>query len=123
MTAVSPIGTCFEFDAFRTAVAATFVFAVLSVLVPTLTAATGALAALAVAGWVSLVQRRGVGSDEGLRRWSILAVISLAAASVVFIHPLAFLTAFRGPVLAAGFLPLVLVERARSSNHGPSFSR
>lgn len=109
-------------EAFGMASGAAVVCGALSVLFSPLTAAAATLTALGLASWVSLSRRRGSLSRCGLGRASVLALAILGASAAVFIDPPSPIAPTRGLLLAAGLLPLVVAERARSSRRIPVFS-
>ncbi|MFI5413940.1 MAG: hypothetical protein ACHQ0I_05085 [Candidatus Lutacidiplasmatales archaeon] len=112
-----------EFEAFGAGVGSALVCGALSVLVPLLVTPAATLAALAVAGWVSLARRRGSlrRCDFGSGRVIALSVLGVATAIFLVAPPL--FASFRGLVLAGGLLPLFAFERTRSFGPGPEFSR
>jgi hypothetical protein len=113
----------FEFETFGAAVGSAVICGALSVLVPTLIAATATLVALALAGWLSLARRRGVLTRQGLGRGPIAAMFILGGAGVGFVAPPSFLLPFRGLLLAGGLLPLFVVGRSPPGIRWPVFSR
>jgi hypothetical protein len=112
----------FEFEAFGTAVGSAVVCGALSVLVPTLIAPTATLAALAVAGWLSLARRRGSLSRNSVGLGPIAALCLLGGAAVGFLVSPPALSPFRGLLLAGGLVPLFAVGRARPAFRVPVFS-
>jgi hypothetical protein len=113
----------FEFEAFGVAVGSALVCGALSAVAPLLVAPTATLAALALAGWVSLSRRRGSLSWHGMGYRSAFALGVLGAASVLFLDPPSALAPVRGLVLAGGLLPLFVNERIRPAPRPPGFSR
>lgn len=112
----------FEFEAFGAAVGSAVVCGGLSVLVPLLIAPTATLAALALAGWVSLERRRGSLTRSGFGNRLALAFCVLGAAAIGFLAPPPSLAPFRALLLAGGLLPLFAAERERVSRSSPVFS-
>jgi len=106
------------FEAFGVAVGATLVSGALSLAAPFLIALTGALAALAIAGWSARLRRTGP-FRAGLLR-PIVALAILGSVTVIFLFPPTALDAARGLILALGLLPLWAVERGVS--HLPATS-
>lgn len=123
MTGRAGVGPLFDFDAFRAAVGLAVVCGALSTFVPLFVAPTATLAALALAGWVSLSRRRGSLSLSGLGSGSAVALGVLGGATLGFLEPPWFLAPVRGLVLAGGLLPLFASERLRSSPRLPVYSR
>lgn len=113
----------FEFEAFGAAVGSAVVCGALSVLVPMLIAPTATLAALALAGWLSLARRRGTLSRGGFGPGPVAALCILGGVSVGFLASPPFLSPYRGLLLAVGLVPLFAVGRARSTFREPVFSR
>jgi len=100
-----------EFDVVGVAVGTALVSGGLAVVGPSLAALTGALAALAWTGWISLVRRRAlpiVPLLRGAARWS---VVSSSAGLLVFLFGPTELDPFRALVLAVSLLPLWTVAR------------
>ena len=112
----------FEFEAFGAAVGSAVVCGALSVLVPTLMAPTATLAALAVAGWLSLARRRGSLSRNSIGSRPIAALCILGGAAVEFLASPPTLSPFRGLILAGSLVPLFAVGRARPAYREPVFS-
>lgn len=113
----------FEFEAFGAAVGSSLVCGALSVLVPVLIAPTASLAALAVAGWLSLTRRRGSLTKGGVGHASVIAFGILGGAGAGFVASPAFLAPFRGLLLAGGLVPLFVADRIRSLRPTPVFTR
>jgi len=113
----------FEFEAFGAAVGSAVVCGALSVLVPILVAPTATLAALALAGWLSLARRRGSLSRIGFGAGSVVALCILGGASVGFLASPPFLAPFRGLLLAGSLVPLFAVGRARPAFREPVFTQ
>ena len=108
------------FEAFGVAVGATLVSGALSLAAPFLIALTGALAALAIAGWSARLRRTGPFRAGLLRPRPIVALAILGSVTVIFLFPPTALDAARGLILALGLLPLWAVERGVS--HLPATS-
>ncbi|HEY1199214.1 MAG TPA: hypothetical protein VGG32_10925 [Thermoplasmata archaeon] len=123
MTDGARVVPLFEFEAFGAAVGSAVVCGSLSVLVPLLVAPTATLAALALAGWVSLARRQGSLTRNGLGTGSAVALSVLAAASLGFLASPPLLAPFRGLLLAGSLVPLFVTERTRSTLRSPVFSR
>jgi len=111
MTAHLSSRPTFEFEAFGTAVLLALVCGTLSTVLPLFIAPTATLAALALAGWVSLSRGRGTLSRPRVGRKSAIALGVLVATAVVFLAPPAPIAPARGLLLAAGLLPLFVAER------------
>jgi len=103
-----------EFEAFGAAVGAAVVSGACALVEPFLAALTGALAALAVAGWVSLLRGRRVARGDLARPGTVLALGLLAVAAALYLLAAPELAATRGLLLGAGLVPLWLVERGRA---------
>jgi hypothetical protein len=123
MTDKTRVAPPFEFEAFGAAVGSGIVCGALSILVPFLVAPTATLAALALAGWVSIARRRGSLTRSGVSTGRAVALCILAGAAVVFLVSPSPLTPYRGLLLAASLLPLLVTERIRATLHMPVFSR
>jgi hypothetical protein len=123
MTDHGTVPPLLDFEAFGAAVGIAIVCGALSVMVPLLVAPTATLAALAVAGWVSLSRHRGVLTRNGLSKGPIAGLLILGGATVGFLLCPPILVPFRGLVLAGGLVPLFAFERARSAPPAPEFSR
>jgi len=106
MTDGARVAPPFEFEAFGAAVGSAVVCGALSLLVPVLIAPTATLAALALAGWVSLARRRGSLARKGIGRGSTVALSILGIAAVGFLVSPPLLAPFRGLLLASGLVPL-----------------
>jgi hypothetical protein len=113
----------FRFEAFGTAVASALVCGALSIMVPFLVAPTATLAALALAGWVSLARHRGSLTRGGFGPGRLVALCVLAGSSVGFLASPSFLGSFRGLLLAASLVPLFAVERTHAVPRSPVFTR
>lgn len=111
MTRRRPTTPSFGFDGFGAAVGCAWIAGALSLVLEPLGALTGALAALAVAGWLGRLHAAGPIRHEVVRHDRLGALIVLAAASLLYLDPLPWLSAARGVVLAAGLVPLWVVER------------
>lgn len=122
MTGPIESGPAFEFEPFRVAVGSAIVVGVLSVFIPWLVAPTAPLAALAVAGWVSLSLRRGAFSVRNLSGASAIALGVLGGAATAFFDPPLPIAPIRGCLLAAGLVPLYTIDRIRFGPRRPSFS-
>jgi hypothetical protein len=118
-TSVAPL---FEFEAFSAAVGSGIVCGVLSFLVPFLVAPTASLAALALAGWVSIARRRGSLTRRGLGTGPAIALGILGCATVGFLVPPPPLVPLRGLLLGMGLAPLLVAERTRPTLRWPVFS-
>ena len=108
-----------EFETFGVAVGCALVSGALSLAAPFLDALTGALAALAVAGWLSALRRRRSSSGEWLQLTPLAAISTLGLAAGLFLFAPGAVAPFRGLLLALGLLPLWLVERRRRSGPRP----
>lgn len=115
--------SAFEFDAFGAAVGSALVCGALSLGLPFLAAPTASLVCLAVAGWVSVVRRRGPLSRSGLGTSSLTALALLAGSAAVFLMSPMNAVPFRGLILAGGLVPLFAVERIRWARPAPVFAR
>lgn len=122
MTAKTPLFPRFEFEAFGAAVGSALVCGSLSVLSPVLVAPTATLAALALAGWVSLGRRQGLPIRGRFRGPSTFAFVILGATTLGFLIPPPPLAPFRALLLAGGLVPLLMAERTRSARPPPVFS-
>jgi hypothetical protein len=111
----------FEFEAFGTAVALAVVCGALSTVLPLFVAPTATLAALALAGWVSLSRERGTLSRAAIGRPSVIAFGVLIVGAAGFLDPPGPLLPFRGLLLAVGLLPLFVIERLRFPRRSPDF--
>lgn len=123
MTDTTRVTPLFEFEAFGAAVGLALVCGAFSVIIPLLIAPTATLAALALAGWISLTRRRGSLTRRSLGPVPLAALCVLAGAAAGFLVPPSFLAPFRGLLLAGGLVPLFAVERSRSVLPCPVFSR
>jgi hypothetical protein len=121
LTEVPGRARVFDFEAFGTSTGLAVVCGALSVVVPSLTAGTAALAALGLASWVSLARRRGVLAWNTLEIPTGVALAVLGASMVAYLVPPAPLALYRGLLLSFGLLPLVLVERRRRARVIPAF--
>lgn len=122
MNAGGPGTSLLGFEAFGAAVGSALVCGALSVLAPILDAPTGTLAALALAGWVSLARRRGSHVRDRVGRASVATLLGLGGASIVYLTAPGFLAPFRGLILAASLVPLFLLERTHAPHPPPVFS-
>jgi hypothetical protein len=122
MTGPAGFGAMFEFEAFGAAVGSALACGVLSTFVPWLISPTATLAALALAGWVSLSRRRGTLSWHGFDAMTTGALGVLGGVTVGFLDPPSSLVPVRGLLLAGGLVPLLAVERFRSRSGTPAFS-
>ncbi len=123
MTAGVGAGLFLDFEPFRAAVTSALVSGALSMLIPWLVSPTATLAALALAAWVSQQRRRGSLTRQGIGLGPAVALGILGAASIGFLELPGLLSSLKGPLLAAGLLPLLLAERQRARHHAPFFSR
>lgn len=112
----------FEFDAFSAAVASTEACGALSVIEPWLVAPTATLAAIALAAWMSLAQRRGSFSRKRFRFGPALVLVVLGTAAVVFLVPPPVTGTVRGLILAVGLVPLFILEKVHRGSRPPRFS-
>jgi hypothetical protein len=117
------VAPLFEFEAFGAAVGSGIICGALSILVPFLVAPTATLAALALAGWVSIARRRGVLTRRGIGTGSAVALCVLGGATVGFLVSPPPLAPFRGLLLAGSLVPLLVTERTRFTLRSPVFSR
>jgi len=101
-----------EFEVVGIAVGTAVVSGALSLLVPYLASLTGALAALAVAGWAA---RRAARAPSGpppfLAAGEWLALGSVALGGVLFLRGPSPLPVFRGLLLGLALIPLWCVAR------------
>jgi hypothetical protein len=96
-----------EFEVVGVAVGAALVSGALSVLGPYLASLTGALAALAFAGWIAGRSSTGPGLGPALREpGALLALASLAAGAAVYLGLAAPFARWRGLVLGVALVPL-----------------
>jgi hypothetical protein len=123
MTGPAGFGAVFEFEAFSVAVGSALACGVLSTFVTWLVSPTATLAALALAGWVSLSRRQGTISRRGFDATTTVALGVLGGAAVGFLVPPWPLVPVRGLLLAGGLVPLFAVERLRSKSRSPAFSQ
>ncbi len=100
-----------EFEAFGAAVGCAVVAGALSIVTPFLSALTAALAALAVAGWVSRLRESGSARRELVRPDRLAAVALVGAAAVLFLGRVPELENLKALLLGLSFVPLWLVER------------
>lgn len=114
-TRIAPI----ELEVFGTSVGVGLVAGALSVVVPFLAALAATLAALALAGWASMVRRCGTGRAELARPDRLLALGLLGAGAIVYGFPVRELAAFRGLLLGLAVVPLWLTERRRPRGPPP----
>jgi len=121
MTGPAGFGAMFDFEAFGAAVGSALVCGILSTFVVWLVSPTATLAALALAGWISLSRRRGSLSWHGFDSRTTLALGVLVAVAIGFLAPPTPLVPVRGLLLAAGLVPLLTVERLRSRSSSPAF--
>ena len=103
-----------EFEVFGTSVGVGLVAGALSVLVPFLVALVATLAALALAGWASMLRDRSVPSAALRRPDRLLALGLLGAGALVYGVPGTGVGGFRGLLLALALVPLWLAERRRT---------
>lgn len=103
-----------EFDAFGAAVGAALVCGGLSILFSPLLAPTATLAALAVAGWASLLRRRQF-SWFGVERGTAFSLCVLGGAAAAFLLDPPALAPVRGFLLGGSLLPLFISESRRSA--------
>jgi len=122
VTARGPADRPVEFEAFGASVGSAVICGALSVLAPVLDSATAALAALAVAGWVSRARQTGALARDRMGRSPVAALGSLGGAGVLFLVPPPALVPFRGLLLGVSLVPLFLAERSRSVRAPPAFS-
>jgi len=111
MTAGAGPASPFEFEAFGAATGCAVVSGALSLIAPYLTALTGALAALAVAGWISTLRRRSIGATELLRPALLGSLAGLAIGVGIFLFAAPPLGTARGLLLALTLVPIWLLER------------
>jgi hypothetical protein len=122
VTAGGPTTLLFEFEAFGAAVGSAVVCGALSVPFPTLDAPTATLAALALAGWVSLARRSGSLTRDRFGRGPVAALAALGGAGGLYLAGPDLLVPFRGLLLAGSLLPLFVLERTRTAHPPPVFS-
>lgn len=94
------------FEVVGVAASAALVSGVLSLVGPYLVSLTGALGALALAGWVEARSGSGIRPRVPLGPTAGLALGGLAVGAVVFLLPPAPLERFRGIALALALVPL-----------------
>lgn len=123
MTDGTRVAPLFEFEAFGAAAGSAVVCGALSVVVPWLVTPTATLAALALAGWISLARRRGSLSRRGFGTGPAVALGILGVAAAGFLDSPTLLAPFRGLLLAGGLVPLFVIERTRSAPCSPVFTR
>lgn len=104
-----------EFEVFGSAMGVGLVAGALSVLEPFLAALAGTLAALALAGWASMIARRGGGWTALVRPDRLLALGLLAGGAFAYGYPGPELLPFRGLLVTLAVVPLWLAERRRPS--------
>jgi len=114
-------GRTIEFEAFGTSVGIAMVCGALSVILPTLSAAVGTLSALAVASWVALVRQGRLPVYRAPGSSSAVALAALGGCGALYLDPPGPLLEYRGLLLAIGLVPLLLVERRRSTPRAPVF--
>jgi hypothetical protein len=102
-----------DFEVFGTALGCSLVAGALSLVAPFLAALTVTLVALSVAGWCSLLRRRGLRVDALLRSDRLVALALLGAAAVLYTIPPPALATVRALTLALAGVPIWLVERYR----------
>lgn len=112
-----------EFEAFGASVGCSVVCGALSVALPALVMPTATLAALALAGWVSLARRQGVLSRTILTAGTGLALGALAAATVFFLLAPAQVAPFRALALSTGLVPLLALERGHPARRSEERSK
>lgn len=105
-------------EPFDVAVVAALVSGCLSLVAPFLVSLTAALVALAIAGWISRLRRRGTPPRSTVRGRTVLALGLLGVAVVASFALSGRLPLVCGPVLASGLVPLWWVDR-----HAAAFSR
>lgn len=123
MTGPAAFGAMVEFEAFGVAVGFALLCGILSTFVTWLVSPTATLAALALAGWVSLSRRRGTLSWRRLDARSTVALGVLGGATVGFLDPPSPLVPVRGLLLAGGLVPLFAIERLRPKFRSLALSR
>ncbi len=114
MTPFPPRRWVVEFDAFGVAAGCAVVSGALSVVEPFLDALTGTLSAIALAGWLSLLRRRGEGLRDVAHPGTALGLGTFAAGAVAFLVAPASIAGLRGLLLGLTLIPLWLSERNRS---------
>jgi hypothetical protein len=108
-----------EFDTFRVAVGLALITGGLALALPYLDGLTGALAALAVAGWAAGRGRDRVPGTFGIRPGQIVGLgLAAMGAGAFFLLPGA-LSFARGLALALSLVPMWWMERGRPSS-GPT---
>lgn len=100
-----------ELDVVGVSVGAGLVSGALSTVAPALAGLTGALAALALAGWVALAQQTSGSIRDVLTRSSAGALASVGLGSGIFLAGGASLAPFRGLALGLSLVPLWGVAR------------
>ena len=106
MSGSIPLRPLQETDVVPVAAGAGLVSGLLSLIGPYLVSLTGALAAIAFAGWVAALAEPRTGRWT-LRRWKIgLALGALAVGALLFLAPPPVLLRFRALPLAGSLLPL-----------------
>ena len=122
MTDWGPSTRYFEFETFGVAVGLALVCGALSVFFSVLDAPTATLAALALAGWLSLARRTGALHRDRFDRRNVAALVGLGATSAVYLSPPTVLVPVRGLLLAMSLVPLFLLQRSATSYPPPVFS-
>lgn len=107
-----------EFEVFGTSIGVGLVAGALSVVDPFLVALAGTLAALALAGWASMLHRHDVQRADLARPDRLLALGLLVAGAVVYGVPIPGLTQYRGLLVALAVVPLWVAERRRPAGLG-----
>jgi len=121
MTGLAGFAPMYDFEAFGVAVGSALACGILSTIVSWLVSPTATLAALALAGWISLSRRRGTLTWHGFDVRTKTALGVLAGVTIGFLDPPTPILPVRGLLLASGLLPLLAVERLRSRSGSPAF--
>jgi hypothetical protein len=102
-----------EFDTFSVALGLALIAGGLALLAPFLNSLTGALVALAAAGWAAGVPRTARGWTDLTPPARMGGVLLLGLGVVAYLGLSGSLDAGRGLVLAASLVPLWMIERRR----------
>lgn len=100
-----------EFEVVGVAVAGALVAGGLALVDPFLASLSGALAALALAGWVAQISGAGTRSVRRMGRSGAAALTSLSVGAVIFLASPSALTRVRGLLLAVSLVPLWMAAR------------
>ncbi len=101
------------FEPFGAAVGLAIISGALALRLPDLESLAGALAALGIAAWASLLPAGAWHRSDPKRGRRGIALAVAAAAGIAYLRPDAALASGRALLLAVGLVPLWLVERRR----------